>query len=249
MQQLIADPNAIQHLIDEIPVGYMEVDRDGRILRVNQACCQMQEMTSEQLLGQTPWDYMALEEVEKSLESFRAVIASGAEPVPVQRSIYTAGGEFRTYEIHRGLIRNSDGAIAGMRLVYFDITESKANHEEAHQTKLWLQSALASLDEAVIVTDALGFVRMMNPAAEKLTGWTAAELTGKSIQSGCPILKFTPVDKNQAHVRMGLDGPCKGHARLLNHNREEMTVFINASPIFDPQQGYTTGVVQLWRAA
>ena len=110
-------------------------------------------------------------------------------------------------------------------------------------------SVLVALDEAVIVTDALGFVRLMNPAAEALTGWKATELRGRSIQSGCPILKFTPLDQHQAHVRMGLDGPCKGQARILNRYREELTVFINASPIFDPEQGYTTGVVQLWRAA
>jgi PAS domain S-box-containing protein len=249
MQQVIESANTIQSLIDELPVGYMEVDRDGRILRVNSACCRMQGMSSEKMLGQTPWDYMALDEVERSLETFRSVIDNGAEPVPVHRTIYTATGEYYTYEIHRGLMRDADGVIIGMRLVYFDVTDTKEAHEEAHTTRLWLESVLVALDEAVIVTDALGFVRLMNPAAETLTGWKATELRGRSIQSGCPILKFTPLDQNQAHVRMGLDGPCKGQARILNRNREELTVFINASPIFDPEQGYTTGVVQLWRAA
>ncbi len=249
MRQVLENEDSVQCLIDELPVGCMELDCDGRILRVNRACCRMQQMTSGELVGQTPWEFMALDEVERSQAAFHAVIASGTEPPPVFRTIYTAKGEVRVYQIHRGLMRDADGAITGMRLIYFDVTESKEAHDEAHQAKLWIESVLAAIDEAVLVTDALGFIRLMNPAAEKLTGWKAAELMGKSIQSGCPILKFTPSDPSQGRVRMGLDGPCRGTARLLNRNREEITVFITASPIFDPEQGYTSGVVQLWRAA
>lgn len=248
MQETLESIHTIQGLIDELNVGYMEVNCDGRILRVNQASCDMLQMDSETMLGQTPWDYMALDEIERSQEAFRAVIFSGHEPLPVHRSVYTAKGEFRTYEIHRSLMRDSDGSITGMRLIYFDVTDLREAHDEAHRTKLWLESVLTAIDEAVIVTDAIGFVRMMNPAAEKLTGWKASELTGKSIQSGCPILKFTLADPSQGRVRMGLDGPCKGTARILDHNRVERSIFINAAPIFDPEHGYTTGVVQLWRA-
>jgi PAS domain S-box-containing protein len=239
---------AIQALIDEIPAGYMEVDCEGRILRVNRAFCRMHEMTGEQLIGQTPWEFMALDEVEKSLDDFHSVIRSGADPHPVSRTMYTAEGECRTYEIHRARIRDTATRITGMRLIYFDVTASQARTEEAQQTLLWLESVLAAIDDAVLVTDALGFINRINPAAERLTGWKAAELQGKSIQSACPILQFIPADPGQARARMGLDGPCRGRARILNHDREEITIEINASPILDVEHGYTIGVVHLWRS-
>ena len=40
---------------------------------------------------------------------------------------------------------------------------------------------MASLAEAVILTDILGVVRSVNPAAEELSGWRASDLIGKTI--------------------------------------------------------------------
>lgn len=234
-----------EEAIDEIPVSYIELDLEGRITKANKAACQMQKMREAELLGLTPWQFMSGNEIEHSLESFLQVIRKGEQPETVRRSFYTAAGEFKMHDVHRSLIHDERGQVVGMRLVLIDVTEQAIAHEEALKARRWLESVLASLNEAIVVTDALGFVREMNPAAEKLSGWSAKELIGKAIEKGMPILRFVSETKN--HFRMGLDGPCKGRAVVLNHAREEIEVEINAAPILDPEHGFTTGVVSHWR--
>jgi len=62
-----------------------------------------------------------------------------------------------------------------------------------------------------------------------------------------PILRFDSETKQKNHFRMGLDGPCKGRALVLNHARQEIEVEINAAPILDREHGVTIGVVTHWR--
>lgn len=45
----------------------------------------------------------------------------------------------------------------------------------------WFASALASIGEAVIATDREGRVRFLNPLAESITGWPAAEALGRPL--------------------------------------------------------------------
>src|SRR6185312_15493226 len=48
--------------------------------------------------------------------------------------------------------------------------------EEAQRE--WLRVTLQSIADGVIATDAQGLVTGLNPVAERLTGWTAAEAKG-----------------------------------------------------------------------
>ncbi len=63
------------------------------------------------------------------------------------------------HDVHRSLRHDESGQVVGMRLVLIDVTEQALAHEEALKSRCWLESVLASLNEAIVVTDALGFVR------------------------------------------------------------------------------------------
>ncbi len=54
---------------------------------------------------------------------------------------------------------------------------------EITNQKQHLYQTLNSIGDAVIVTDVYGYVRSINPVAEKLTGWKAEEATGKRVNA------------------------------------------------------------------
>ena len=64
-----------------------------------------------------------------------------------------------------------------------------------------------------MLTDAIGTIVRVNPAAEELLGWKACELPGKAIEEVQLRSPFLPAT-NASHLRMVLDHPCKGLASL-----------------------------------
>ncbi len=54
-------------------------------------------------------------------------------------------------------------------------------HQESRKSRKWLSSALKGIADAVIATDTAGLINIMNPSAEKLTGWSLEEAISQSL--------------------------------------------------------------------
>jgi PAS domain S-box-containing protein len=149
--------------------------------------------------------------------------------------------------MYRSLMRDEEGRPSGMRMLSLDVTEEKRELEEARRARLWLESVIASLADAVLVTDALGFIRSANPAAETLFGWRFAELEGKLIEKALPVLSYVSDDPTKLSFTMSLAGHCRGIATILDRESREVRVEIGTSPILNKESGFTEGVVAVLR--
>lgn len=235
--------------IDHLPVGYLEMDTEGVIRRANAMTCRLFQKDREAIVGRTPWEFMAADEIKMSQEAFFEVMRTGAEAPPIRRTFYNERGEFRKYEMHRTVMMGPEGKPAGLRYAFVDITEATIAHEEAHATRQFLESILGSVDEAMIVTDTLGFIRFSNAAAEELTGWKAEELQGALFEKRLPLLSYQPSDGGVYNHRIVLERRCRGVAKMLGAGRCELSVELSTSPIIDKNEGVTLGVVRILRQA
>ena len=234
-------------ILEELPVAYIEVNAEGMVMRANRAARALYPLEHGEIEGKFLWDLMPAAEEEISHEAFFKIMEAGANSPPVRRAVYTSAGEYRTFEVHRSQIRDAQGSPVGIRIITFDVTEAQLAHEEARHARQWLESVLESISEAVIVSDALGFLRTVNPAAEELLGWKAEEMIGKLVEEGLPILSYTSADQRPLNHRIALEGRTKGVAAVLDHARRELRVEISTSPIVDKESGFTAGVVSVLR--
>ena len=195
----------------------------------------------------TGWTLMAMDEKEFSSAAFHSQMASGEEPPVIYRSIFDCSGKFRTYEFHRGLMRDPEGMPTGMRLVFADVTESNKAFDDAQHEQRWLESALSSLPDAVILTDILGVVRFVNPAAEELSGFAANELTAKVIDEAMPMLAYEALDGTALDRHATIERRCSGIATLLVRNGKRVKVEMMTSPIIDKDTGSVSGVAAIIR--
>jgi PAS domain S-box-containing protein len=227
----------------DLPVAYTEVDERGVIRLVNEQGCRMIGMPAEALVGHEVWEFLSSDDSKQSRADFFRAIESGEEPAVVRRSIYRAFGAYLTHELHRRLVRDEEGRVVGMSLVMIDVSDAETEHREALQTRQWLESALGAIPQAVVVTDALGFVRSMNGAAERLTGWVAAELVGLPIERGVSIVRAVSRGETELSFLTTLDEAWNGDVELETRAGERVCVWLSASPVLDQETGYVNGVV------
>lgn len=126
------------------------------------------------------------------------------------------------------------------------LREEKARHETEERYRV----TLMSVGDGVIVTDVEGHVRLMNPVAEELTGWSAEDARGKSLEKVFNIVNEetrkpveNPVDRVvQEGVVVGL----ANHTVLIARDGTERTIADSGAPIRS-DGGELVGVVLVFR--
>ena len=116
----------------------------------------------------------------------------------------------------------------------------------------WLSTLLGSLGDGVVATDPRGCITLLNPAAQRLTGWSDDEAVGRRFDEVLQLLDartFEPlagiIERGREQpMELGIDVP------MLLERRDGDTIPVDDSvaPIRD-DDGETTGVVVVIRDA
>jgi PAS domain S-box-containing protein len=113
-----------------------------------------------------------------------------------------------------------------------------------------LRVTLASIGDAVIVTDNHGQVEFLNAEAERLTGWTTTQVQGQPLEVVFPIFNERTGRKAENPVRRVLqEGQVVGlanHTVLRAKNGKEYAIDDSAAPIRDAD-GNAFGVILVFR--
>lgn len=109
---------------------------------------------------------------------------------------------------------------------------------------------LASIGDAVIVTDADGRVNFLNPIAEALTGWSTGEAAGQPLEAVFRIMNQETGKPIASPTLQALRGETTGgladHAVLVARDGRERPIDDSAAPIRD-ESGRIVGVVLVFR--
>ncbi len=116
----------------------------------------------------------------------------------------------------------------------------------------WLETTLKCITDAVIAADSLGSVKLINPAAEALTGWTQVEAVGRDLLDVYQVLApdsrlpaecaVIEVIRNGAAHRTGLP-------RILVARDEKETAVVETVASIVNDAGNILGVVLVFRVS
>lgn len=122
--------------------------------------------------------------------------------------------------------------------------------KDLSEKKEEFQQILHSLGDAVITTDRNGMILMMNPVAEKLTGWNHTEVKGLHISKVFVILNEDTRMKVQNPVEKVLEGEIiiglANHTVLMTKDGKELHIAGSGAPIRN-DLGEIIGVVLAFR--
>ncbi len=118
------------------------------------------------------------------------------------------------------------------------------------ESEQWLVTTLKSIGDAVIATDAGGFVTFMNPVAEALTGWNQEDAAGKPLKKVFNIInEETGKQAEDPATRVLREGVVVGlanHTMLIARDGTKYPIDDSGAPIRD-DKGNIMGVVLVFR--
>src|SRR5262249_2577035 len=147
-------------------------------------------------------------------------------------------------------IRDADGRILGVVLVFRDVTDQRRAEEAVAEQREWFETTLESIGDAVIATDVNGHVVFMNPIAEHLTGWRLTEARGRSCADVFNIINENSRRSVESPVtRVLAAGTVIGlanHTVLIAADGTERPIDDSGAPIRS-RDGRIVGVVLVFR--
>jgi len=140
-------------------------------------------------------------------------------------------------------LRDAQGGIIGYLLIGTDNTARKQVEEK-------LAVTLNSIGDAVIATDAEARVTLLNPLAERLTGWTQAEASGRPVNEIFHVINKETRQPSTIPVMETLAlGTIQGlanHTVLIAVDGSECDIADSCAPIRD-RDGQVIGAVLVFR--
>lgn len=153
----------------------IQIDPDLTIKRWNPASVQALERTAEQVLG-TRLDECGVRWQECDLQALLAAIALGRSSHGHELHFTNDAGELRCLGLTLSFMEADSPGERGILVLARDITDI----QRADKVERRLVTAVEQVGDTIVITDLKGAIIYVNPAFERITGYTRAEVIGAS---------------------------------------------------------------------
>ena len=244
-------------LIEAVADGFYEVDLSGNFRFFNNALCRIFGYSRREIEGRNFREFMNEDNARIAFEAFNRIYRTGTGDVYIEWEIARKDGETRHLEISASLIRDDQGEPIGFRGIARDVTdrilaqkalqESEACALELSETSRRAEQRyrafLEFLPDPVFVFNMDHTVSYLNPAFEKVFGWTLAEMEGK-------IIPFVP-DEEKEETKAGIRKLFKEKAlygfetRRLTRDGRVLDIIVDGAIFYDADNNPAGQVITL----
>jgi PAS domain S-box-containing protein len=245
MQKKLAPEFRCRELLDALPAAIYTTDAAGRITYYNAAAVQLAGRRPR--IGSDEWcitwrlywpDGTPLPHDECPM----AVALRTGRPVRgVEAVAERPDGTLVRFMPYPTPLHDASGNVIGAVNMLVDLTE----RSEAEQARQLLASIVESSDDAIVSKDLNGVIASWNPGAERLFGYTADEVVGKSVTNLFPLDLQNEESAILERVRLGEQIE---HYETVRHRKDGSLVDISltVSPLRNAA-GRVTGVSKIAR--
>ena len=235
-------------LFESVPVGLYRTTPEGKVIDVNRTMVEMLGYPDKATLIATPAHQIYVDADERRRWQEQLHREGIVHNYMVRYRRYD-GSTIWTRENTR-LVRDKSGRIVAYYGSLQDITEKVLAERRLAEEKERLQITLKSIGDGVIATNTAGQVLIMNPVAQKLTGWDETEAHGQFLGEVFSILE----EKDHHPVELSPDwftsrkqlSRLSGAFLLKHRHGEQRPVLCTASPLLD-EAGQLSGCVLVFR--
>jgi len=189
-----------ENILDAIDDVFYVFDETGRIQRWNDSLREVTGYTDAEIESMYGTEFFPADEHEQVAEATATVFETG-EDRRVDAPVLTKDGEEIPYEFVATRLQNPDGdpVLVG---VGRDVSERKAREREVREANERLNAIIEASPAALIALDFEDRVTLWNSAAERIFGWSEAEVLGEQL----PIVPDDRADDHAEVVERVEDG-------------------------------------------
>jgi len=162
-----------RQIVDNMADGFVLLDGEGVTVDANAAFCEMTGLSRKELVGtRPPYEYWPPEELDTIQAAFHETLA--LQPRTFELIFRRKNGERFPALISPSYLLDSQGKVLNYFATVKDMTESVRAVQERER----LMSAIEQSSESILITDIKGTIQYVNPAFERITGYTREEALG-----------------------------------------------------------------------
>ena len=201
-------------------------DAEGHYLHINSAAAEALGRRPGEILGRTDLDLLDADTAARMMADDLEVLQTGATSTYEEE--LAVAGRRRVLQTTKGVCVDQRGDVLGVFGISRDVTDEREVAAEMRK----LSRAMEQAAEAVMITDADRLIEYVNPAFERITGYGAEEVRGRS-----PALLRS--EQNEPGVRKRLGDAIRAgrefHGILVNRRRSGELYYADMSiaPIRD----------------
>lgn len=182
--RLLAD--ALSHLGEGVVITSDHLDWPGpRILFANEAICRISGYATDELVGQTPRILQGGETDRETLNHVRRQLSAGRSCM-VELVNYRKDGTPYDAELFVTPLFDAQGHRTNFVSIHRDISTRKQGEKARRDSEERMRTILNTATDAIITIDQRGIITGINPATERIFGYSRKELVGQNVSMLMP---------------------------------------------------------------
>ena len=192
---------AAEDLFETAPIGYLEIDRDGTVQRVNRQYANLLGRARLELVGKHCQELAPAAHREKYSEQIALRMSGEVTLAPYQREFERPDGGKVVLEIHEELLTGSSGQVHGMRMAAVDVTQRKKSDEQAFQIASELHALFQAFPDFFLRLDREGRVQDAKGGGKSDPFLAPDKFVGRNLKELLPPDAVGQFARAQEHVR------------------------------------------------
>ena len=183
--------------LSSIGDGVIATDRQGQVTLINSVAEMLTGNKSQEVLGKPLSDIFRIIDAAtgEPLDNPVAGVIQSGSAITMARPVclLTRDGRRLPIDDSAAPIRDDKGDLIGVVLIFRDITERNRAEQELRNSEERYRTLTETASDAIITIDQDDNIQFVNPAAEKIFGYSRGEMVGQ------PMTMLMPPDQREPH--------------------------------------------------
>jgi PAS domain S-box-containing protein len=213
------------------------LDRDGRIVRFNEACERLAGFSFEEVRGKEFWELLLPPEEKEEVKQVFAELRAGLFPNKHENDWLTRDGGRRHIMWSNTALLDEAGAVEHVIGTGIDVTEHKKADEALRKSELKYRQVVENLHEGIWLIDAESNTTFVNDRMAEMLGYSVQEMEGRHLFSFMDERGIKISERNLERRRQGIK---EDHEfELLRKDGSRIYTLMLTSPVLDDEGNYS----------